>query len=160
MTTGSVVRIFTCPMKGSAMIEVLEVLALKETGLWGDRYGIGQGSWSTPDTTHRQVSLIALEAIDVANEAFSEPFLAGDTRRNIVTKDVDLNSLVGKEFSIGEARLEGTKLCDPCERPLFLVGRSVEDRRLFPVALENQGGICARVIKDGLIQRGDSIIYD
>ena len=121
---------------------------------------LNQGSWSTPDTTHRQVSLIALEAVAAANEAFSEPFLAGDTRRNIITSGVDLNDLLGKEFSVGGARLEGTKLCEPCERPLFLAGRSVGDRQLFPVALENQGGLCARVIEDGLIQRGDSIIYD
>lgn len=160
---GRVTQIFICPVKGQPMQEATEVWANRETGLAGDRYGIGQGSWSTPGTTHRQVSLIAREAITVANSELPDPFISFlpiETRRNILTHGVDLNSLVGKEFSIGQARLRGTKLCDPCERPPTLLGRGRDERQLFAVVFANRGGLCAEVVADGLIRGGDSIVYD
>lgn len=155
---GRVVTIFVAPVKGQPMQEVVQVEASKENGLAGDRYGKGQGSWSTPGTTHRQVSLIALEAIRAANAQFSTPILPIETRRNILTQGVDLNSFIGKEFSIGEVRLRGTKLCDPCERPSLLAGRSIEERQLFPIAFCNQGGLCAEVVEGGVIRSNDLII--
>ena len=156
---GKVVQIFICPTKGQPMEEVAEVYASRETGLKGDRYGMGEGSWSRPhNKTSRQVSLIAVEAIAAANEKLLTPILSIETRRNIVVEGVDLNALVSKEFSIGEVRLLGTKLCEPCERPAFLAGRTVEERRLFPIAFDNQGGLCAEIVVDGFMRPTDSIV--
>lgn len=157
---GGVIQIFICPVKGQPMEEVIEVYASRKNGLSGDRYGMGQGSWSTWGKVHRQVSLIACEAIEAANRELLRPYLAIETRRNILTYGVDLNSFVGKEFSIGQARLRGTKLCDPCERPAFLAGRSVGERKLFSIAFYDRGGLCAEVIADGFIRISDLIICD
>ncbi len=151
--SGSVVQIFVCPEKGQPMEEVTEVRASMEAGLEGDRYGSSQ---STPD---RQVSLIAFEAIEAANEGLPEPFLPIETRRNLITHGVDLNGLVDKEFSIGEVRLRGTRLCNPCERPALLAGRGVEERKLFPVVFDNRGGLRAEVVVAGLIRVGNSIVH-
>lgn len=142
------------------MQEVIEVFASREFGLAGDRYGMGLGSWSTPGRTHRQVSLIEMEAIIAASIGLAHPFLPIDTRRNIITLGIDLNALVGKEFSFGSARLRGTKLCDPCDRPAILAGRRGDDRKLFAKVFENRGGLCAEVIGDGLIRIGNPIVCD
>ena len=159
--SGKVIQIFVCPTKGRPMEEVTEVRASREAGLEGDRYGLGKGAWSTPDNiTSRHVSLIAHEAIEKANREFSEPFLPSETRRNIVTSGVDLNSLVDKEFSIGQTRLRGTELCDPCTRPAILAGKGSAVGKVFAAAFDNQGGLYAEVITDGLIRVGDSIVYD
>lgn len=157
---GRVIQIFICPVKGQPMEEVIEVFASRKMGLSGDRYGMGQGSWSTWGKIHRQVSLIACEAIQAANKELLRPYMAIETRRNIATCGVDVNSLVGKEFSIGQARLRGTKLCDPCERPAFLAGRRSDERTLFPIAFYYRGGLCAEVIGDGFIRISDLIIGD
>lgn len=156
--SGGVIQIFICPVKGQPMREVIEVFASREFGLAGDRYGAGSGSWSTPGTTHRQVSLMELEAIIAGSIGLANPFLPVETRRNIITMGIDLNALVGKEFSFGAARLRGTKLCDPCDRPAILVGRKRDERKLFAKVFENRGGLCAEVIGDGLIRIGDPIV--
>ena len=156
---GKVVSIFVCPVKGHPMEEVTEVYASRETGLTGDRYGLGAGSWSRAhNITTRQISLIAAEAITAANERLPTSILPIETRRNILVEGVDLNALVDKVFSIGEVQLRGTKLCEPCERPAFLAGRNVEERQLFPIAFDNQGGLCAEVVVDGVIHSNDPVV--
>lgn len=124
---GGIVQIFICPMEGQPMKEVTEIFASREFGLAGDRYGMGRGSWLTPGRTHRQVSFMELEAIIAASIGLANPFLPVETRRNIITFGVDVNNLVGKEFSFGSARLRGTKLCDPCDRPAVLAGRKGDE---------------------------------
>lgn len=147
------IAIFTAPEKGAPMQPVLRIMASREFGLAGDRYGRGEGSWSTPGKTHRQVSLIELEAMSLIPN-----FRPDETRRNLLTAGLDLNSLVGKRFRFarwGGAVLLGTKLCDPCQRPAILAGKPDED---FAGALQNRGGLCAEVVEDGEICAGDDIV--
>lgn len=158
--SGGIIQIFICFVKGRPMKEMTEVFASRKFGLAGDRYGMGLGSWSTPGTMHRQVSFIEMEAIIAASIGLANPFLPIETRRNIITMGIDLNALVGKEFSFGNARLRGTKLCDPCDRPAILAGRRGDDRKLFAKVFENRGGLCAEVLVDGLIRIGDPIVRD
>lgn len=158
--SGGIVQIFICPVKGQPMQEVTEIFASREFGLAGDRYGMGRGSWSTPGRTHHHISLIEMEAIIAASIGLMNPFFPIETRRNIITLGIDLNALVGKEFSFGGARLRGTKPCDPCDLPAILAGRKENDRKLFPMVFENRGGLCAEVIEDGLIRIGDMIVFD
>lgn len=162
---GEVLQIFIAPERGAPMEEIFQVHASPVEGLAGDRYGKGKGSYSTvdPETgkrrTHRDITLIAQEAIDAANAAeFTQPVLAQGTRRNIVTQYVDLNALLGKKFQIGNAVLRGTKLSEPCQRPPTLAGWSLDDRRRFETALENCGGLCAEVVEAGFIDVGAEII--
>ncbi|MBI4134553.1 MAG: MOSC domain-containing protein [Candidatus Sungbacteria bacterium] len=139
------------------METVHEVYASRASGLEGDRYGQGRGSWSTTGRTHRQVSLIAEEAIGAANRELDRPFEASETRRNILTRGIDLNVLAGRTFRIGGARLRGTKLCAPCQRPAKLAGEEALGVA-FAEAFEDRGGLCAEVIEDGLIRTGDEIV--
>ncbi|MBI2113156.1 MAG: MOSC domain-containing protein [Candidatus Wildermuthbacteria bacterium] len=140
------------------MAEVPRVFASKEFGLLGDRYGKGGGSWSRPGKLHRQVSLIAQEAIQQANSGLTDPFLPGQTRRNIVVSGIDpegFNGLVDKTVLVGKAKLLISKLCEPCERPARLAGKP--DGESFKRAFANMGGLCAQVVDDGLIEIGDSV---
>ncbi len=147
-----VIAIFICPDKGEPMQEFDSVRAIAGRGLEGDRYAEGKGAYSkSKRVTTRHASLIAIEAIDAANYENGTDFLPSDTRRNIVTSGIDLNSLVGQEFTVGEVSMKGVELCDPCARPSALSGK-----KGFEPAFQNRGGLRAEVLTDGLIRKGDT----
>ena len=74
-----------------------------------------------------------------------------ETRRNILTRGLALNHLVGREFTVGTARIRGIKLCEPCGHLENLTRGGV--RR----ALVHRGGLRAEVIGDGVIKVGDRL---
>jgi len=75
----------------------------------------------------------------------------GDARRNIVTRGVPLNHLVGKEFTLGGVTLRGVRLCEPCTHLEGLTEKGVL------TGLIHRGGLRAQIIKDGTIRVGDAI---
>jgi MOSC domain-containing protein YiiM len=145
-----ILNIFVCNDKGKPMIELDYVEALTGLGLAGDRYALGKGAWSQNNPKKRQVTFIAIEAIQEANKQLDAPFLPEETRRNIVTNGIDLNSLVGKVFQIGLVVFKGTELCDPCKRPSVLAGKEN-----FQEAYDQNGGLRAEVISGGMITIGE-----
>ncbi|QKM65769.1 sulfurase [Polynucleobacter tropicus] len=128
------------------------------TGIEGDRYANGKGAYSnTTPSKIRHLSLITESGIVIANEwlmAGDEPtFDASQTRRNIVISNMnaeDLNSLVGKTFTLGSLVLKGTELCAPCQRPAKLLNKSD-----FINAFEGRGGLRAEIMNVGEISVGD-----
>ena len=85
-----------------------------------------------------------------------EPRLRGaiepiETRRNVVTRGVALNHLVGKRFRVGEVMLQGIRLCEPCEHLESLTRPGVR------AALVHRGGLRAQILEGGAIRVGDSI---
>lgn len=145
-----ILNIFVCSDKGNPMCSLEYVEALAGRGLAGDRYALGTGSYSKDEPLKKQVTFIATEGIESANNQLETPFLAEETRRNIVTKNVDLNSLVGKHFKIGRVVFKGTELCPPCKRPSVLA-----KKEKFKEAFENQGGLRAEVISGGMLTIGE-----
>lgn len=157
---GRVVGIFICSVAGECMQEVLEVEAIAGAGLKGDRYAVGKGSFTAKVKglwqcfmrwlrgTNRQVTLIASEAFEGTSFEYHE------TRRNIITKDVELMWLIGREFKIGTATFRGVKYCDPCNRPNKLCGKS----QSFKDEFFDHGGLIAKVVKGGVIKAGDLVI--
>ena len=141
--------IFVCPDKGQSMVSLDYIEALTGKGLYEDRYALEKGSWSKNEPFKRQFTFISIEGITEANKELENPFLPEDTRRNIVTKGIDLNSLVGKKFKIGSVIFKGTELCDPCDRPSRLA-----DKQGFRKAFNNRGGIRAEIISGGMITIG------
>ncbi len=148
MSTGTVTAIYIAPKAGAPMERVSEVQAIAGAGLAGDRYCSGQGSFNDGDVGRRQVTLI--------NEIFfyDTSFDYVDSRRNIVTKDVELMWLIGREFQIGGARFRGVKYCDPCQRPSNLARKVYNFKRAF----FDRGGLVAEIIEGGLIKEGDVVI--
>ena len=153
---GSVIALYISLDKGLPMQQVSEVNARAGAGLEGDRYASRKGAYSNVRTvTVRHVSLIETEAIDAANAEASLDFSPAETRRNILTRDIDLNALVGKEFSVGLVRMRGVELCDPCNRPGVLIGK---DGQAFAKAFTDRGGLRAEVLSDGVVSVGDRIV--
>lgn len=129
--------------------------AVRGVGLEGDRYALGIGAYSkSKRIVIRHVSLIAIEAILEANKTAVVPFTIHDTRRNLVTMGVDVNTLIGKIFGFGgHALFKGIEWCDPCDRPSYLSSKPG-----FEEAYKERGGLRAEVLEGGIITVGNPII--
>ena len=129
-----------------------EVLAVPGQGLVGDRYFMGNGTFSPhPQKADFEITLIESEKIlEFARESKLE-FTAYHARRNLVTCGVDLNDLVGKEFYIGPVRLRGMRLCEPCQ---YLA------KTTYPETLRglvHKGGLRAQILSEGVLRVQDTI---
>lgn len=151
MFQGEVISIHISPTKGRAMIAVNEVKAMEGVGLDGDRYAAGEGTFSKTKDPMNEVTLIESEAIEAAAASYGVELGLGDSRRNIVTRGVPLNHLVGTRFQVGEVVLEGLKLCEPCGRLEKLTQQAVRK------AFAHRGGLRARVVAGGSIRNGDEV---
>jgi len=145
--TGRVIGVYIASVRGELPRAVEAAEALAGAGLAGDRYAAGAGTWSSWPGTGRAVTLIAAEVLD----ALPEPcgLSAPEARRNLLTRGVDLNALVGREFRIGGARLRGQRLCEPCRHLEALTRPGVAAQ------LRGRGGLRADVVESGLIRCGD-----
>src|SRR5262245_26979156 len=124
----SVVGLFVSPRNGQAMQEKSSVRAMAGKGLEGDRYALGQGSYSkSPRVVARHVSLISREAMDAANEELARrglaPFEPRETRRNILVEGIDVYTLLESEFFVGAVRLRGSDPTTPCLIPSVVAGK-------------------------------------
>lgn len=151
MFEGRLEAICIGPQKREDLQLVSQVEAIPGKGLAGDRYAHQQGTFSKPGAVDREVTLIEIEAIEALkgeSELMLEP---GQARRNLVTRGVPLNHLVGQEFKIGEVVLRGIRLCEPCGHLESLTIKGVKD------GLCHRGGLRAQIVRGGTIRTGDSI---
>lgn len=123
---------------------VSSVMAVEGTGLDGDRYS-GKGG-------DRQVTLIQWEHMGVIASILNREDLDFTlTRRNILVKGINLLALKGKDFRIGNARLQYSGECHPCSRMEEALGFGGYN------AMRGHGGITAKVIEGGEIRIGDGV---
>ena len=157
MFEGNVEAIYICPEPQGEMEQVTEIKAVTGQGLQGDRYFYDKGTFSAKSMARksmypgRNITLIEAEAVEGANAEDEADIDYGTPRRNVVTRGVPLNHLVDKEFSVGEVRLRGTKLCEPCGHLESLTHQGVKK------ALLHRGGLRAEILSDGVIRAGDQI---
>lgn len=138
--------------KVAASLEsVAEARVVPGKGIEGDRYFDGSGTWSNHPGSGREVTLIEIEAIEAIAQESKIALQPGDSRRNLLTRGVPLNHLVGKEFRVGEVRLKGMRLCEPCEHLEGLTRQGVK------AALAHRGGLRAEAISSGTLRTGDTI---
>jgi len=149
--TGEVVSIHISPEAEGAMRSIGTVRAVPGRGLEGDRYFRAAGTYSNRPGTGREVTLIELEAIEAMARDNEVQITPGDARRNVVTRGVALNHLVGREFRVGGVRLRGVRLCEPCSHLEGLTRRGVLD------GLVHRGGLRAQILTEGEIRVGDPI---
>ncbi|PRY50626.1 hypothetical protein LY71_103190 [Geodermatophilus tzadiensis] len=124
-------------------------------GLDGDRYAVGAGTFS-PRAGRRpgyDLTLVAAEVLDELAAAGVPLDLAG-TRRNVLTRGIDVNALVGRRFRVGEVLCEGRRLCEPCVHLDRLSGPGT----LRP--LIHRGGLRADVLTDGEIRVGAPVVAE
>jgi MOSC domain-containing protein YiiM len=127
-----------------------QVMAIPGEGLEGDRYALKTGTFYEPRPDY-ELTLIEAEAVEALQREIQVELAAGDARRNIVTRDVPLNHLVGKEFMIGEVRIRGIRLCEPCDHLEKLTGKKILK------GLVHRGGLRAQILTKGAISVGDKI---
>lgn len=149
MWRGTIEELFIAPDAGAPMQSVDAVRAVPDRGLEGDRYFAGTGSFSRWPGTHRALTLIAQEALEELTDATGLVLPAIESRRNVLTRGVPLNDLVGRRFVLGDVDVEGVRLCQPCK---YLV-RLAEMPGLLP-GLVNRGGLRTRILSEGLLRVG------
>ena len=129
---------------------VNQVQAIPGAGLEGDRYASQKGTFSQPLPDH-ELTLIESEAIEALRRDYRIELTAGQPRRNLVTRGVPLNHLVGREFRIGDVKVRGIRLCEPCNHLEMLTGHPIIK------ALRHRGGLRAQILTAGTIHVGDAV---
>src|SRR3954471_22075211 len=132
------------PAAAAAMQHVDRAVARAGRGLDGDRYFDERGTFSNVHGRGYDLTLVDAEVLD---ELDLSP---EDARRNVVTRGIDLNALVGERFQVGDVACCGARLCEPCAHL----------ERLTPGTLRpliHKGGLRADVLSDGPIAVGDQV---
>ena len=124
--------------------ESIEVVASK--GIVGDRY------FHDFNGDREQITLIESENIDYYNKISGTNIPYVNFRRNIITKNIELNNLVGKNFNIGNVKLFGHRLCDPCKYLQDMIG----DQKLVKKLIK-KGGLRCEALSSGKISVNDTI---
>lgn len=133
------------PARDVPMVEVAQARAVAGKGLMGDRYRSGSGK--------RGITLIQAEHLPaIAALSGHDQVLPALLRRNVVVSGIPLAALKGRRFRIGQAVFEGTQPCDPCPRMEAALGPGGYN------AMVGHGGLCARVLADGVISVGDALV--
>ncbi len=143
---GIIEAIAVAPAAGEPAVSLTEARALPGQGLEGDRHIVGKGTFPS-GLPGSALTLIEAEVC----ESFDPPLGPNDHRRNLVTRGIDLNGMVGQQFMIGAVRCRCMRLCEPC---------TVIDRYASqPVlrALVHRGGVRADILTNGIIHLGDSV---
>ncbi|HET9017030.1 MAG TPA: MOSC domain-containing protein [Thermomicrobiaceae bacterium] len=146
VAAGTVEGIWVAPAAGEPARSLASVRALAGQGLAGDRHVLGTGTFPS-GLPGSALTLIAAEVC----ASFDPPLGPDEHRRNVLTRGVDLNGLVGREFMVGAVRCRGMRLCEPC--------RVIQGYAARPVLrqLVHRGGLRADILADGEIHVGDAV---
>lgn len=125
--------------------DVEEISCVAGRGIEGDRF------FDYKPDYKGQITFFSYEVYQGLCRGFGKPENLADTasfRRNVITRGIDLNALVGKEFSIGDVQFLGTQECSPCEwmDQAFHQGTHA--------ALKGRGGLRAKILTDGALRTG------
>jgi MOSC domain-containing protein YiiM len=147
---GVVAALFVAPAAEAPMIRVDTANALAGRGLEGDRYAVQSGTFSGSPGKGYDLTLIAAEALEqLARDGVELTW--EEARRNVVTRGIDLNALVGKHFTIGEVTCYAQRLDEPCSHLERLTKPGVLR------GLVHRAGIRADIVEGGAIAKGERI---
>ena len=128
------------------MEDIYTVTTIAGKGIVGDRY------FSEDNDNNHQLTLIESENIDFYNKISDQEITYIDFRRNIITKGIELNPLIGKELQIGSTKIKVHKLCEPC---LELQNKLQQTN--FVKHLTHRGGLRCEILTSGLITVNNDI---
>ena len=150
----SVERIFTRPPGGGPQVEHRSVQVVAGAGIEGDRYFAAQ------DEPGQNVTFVEAEEIEAFAAAQRQSLDLSVTGRNVVTRGIRLNHLVGREFTVGTLRFRGVELCEPCLR----FGESLASDRLTPAQAVkhwvHRAGLRAHALSGGELAVGVGVQGD
>jgi MOSC domain-containing protein YiiM len=146
---GKIVEINISPENEVLPAPVERVKAVAGRGLEGDRYFRADGEpGEKPD---EEITLIAVEALEAFAEESGINVTPAESRRQVATRGIDLNALVGRRFSVGPLECEGIELCEPCTHLEGLTEPGVLK------GLVHRGGLRAAIRGGGEIAVGDRV---
>jgi MOSC domain-containing protein YiiM len=151
MWQGRVVSLQITTTENAPMIPIQEAHAVPSRGIEGDRYYLGTGHFSKQGKESYEITLIETEALEGLRREYGCEISPLNARRNIATIGVPLNHLVWKEFYVGEVKLLGRRLCEPCFHLTTLTDA------LALGGLLHRGGLRAQILTEGIIRLGDTI---
>ena len=128
-----------------------ELRVLAGRGIEGDRYCAGADRPPQKHGPDREITLVEIEALEALRREYDVNLAAVETRRNVATRGVPLNHLVGRAFRVGGALLRGVRLCEPCGHLEKLTGQPK-----LREGLKHRGGLRAEVLDGGVIRVGDA----
>jgi MOSC domain-containing protein YiiM len=136
---GVVEKIFVGPVEEGPLEPTDTVTVKTGAGIEGDRHG------------DKDITLFEAEAIEHLREEHRIELAPNEIRRNVMTRGVSLNDLLGHRIRIGEVEAVVTELCHPCSHLQKLTKPGVLR------GLVNRGGLNADVVSGGLIRSGDTV---
>ena len=142
----SVVNICITSESGKKMESMNSIKVIANKGIVNDRY------FKENNDKNNQITLIESENVDYYNKISGTNFIPTDFRRNVITKGISLNKLVGKEILIGEVRLKIHDLCEPCRYLQELLGEKNLVKKLL-----NRGVLRCELLTNGNIKVNDPI---
>jgi MOSC domain-containing protein YiiM len=148
--SGSVEHIHIAAAAGGPVQSLESVEATAGLGLTGDRYARHEGTWQD-EAPGRDLTLIEAEEVEDLARNFGIELAPGESRRNVTTRGIRLNELVGKEFWIGEVLVRGARLCEPCTHLVALTKKPLLEPLL------HRAGLRADLVSSGRITVGDRI---
>lgn len=147
--TGRVEGIYITAQHGELPEPVESVHAVAGRGLEGNRYFFDGNA-----PAGQALTLIAAEAVEAMEQEHGISLEPRETRRNVVTRGIDVNELVGKRFHVGDVECLGVELCEPCTTLQGMTKPGVIK------GLAHRGGLNADILSDGDINVGDAVVAD
>lgn len=150
-TQGTIEAIYRFAASGAPGEALQTARLIAGVGLEGDRYALGKGHFSEEDRWGQALTLIEAEALEHLASEHGVTMPAVAARRNIVTRGIDLNALMGKRFRIGGLLCQGSRLAEPCAwlqkttPPGMLRG------------LVHRGGLRADILEGGVVKIGATV---
>ena len=150
--TGTLLHVFVAPAAGAPMVDVGSARCLAGVGLENDRYALGTGYYSDRPRSDRQVTMLQVETLEALSRDDGLELTPQQSRRNLVTRGIDLLELVGRDLWVGGVLLRVARLNEPCRYLEELTGLSL----IAP--LTHRGGVNCAVVRGGVVRSGDPVI--
>jgi MOSC domain-containing protein YiiM len=151
MSEGRIEAIFLAQPEEGERLQVQEARARAGIGLEGDAFAEGGARQKDRTNSVRDLTLIEAESIEALAEETGIALEQREPRRNVVTRGVSLNDLVGQRFSVGEVECIGRELNEPCTHLESLTQPGVLK------GLVHRGGLRADIVSDGTFRVGDAV---
>jgi MOSC domain-containing protein YiiM len=136
---GSVEGIAITPEE-STLPQQVDAVEVTEEGMVGDRY-----------RDKGDITLIEAEALEAFTTESGIDLSHPESRRQVLTRGVRLNDLVGQRFTVGEVEVVGRELCEPCNHLQSLTRQGVLR------GMVHRAGLNADIVRGGRIAVGDRV---
>jgi len=150
MSAGVVEHIHLADKRGAPPYAVSAVDAVAGEGLVGDRT-YGRAIADQRPGAGLDLTLVEAEAVEALLADAGIELAPGEIRRQVTTRGVPLNDLVGKQFYVGDVLCEGVRLCEPCDYLQNLIGKPIVKPMI------HKAGLRANLLTSGAIRVGDAV---